>query len=72
MLGFGGLPYDDPDLDPGNLRSVLPPAHADSEYVIWVNGPQGSALAPAIAGMIAGRNAQVTEQLELVRKKFKS
>jgi hypothetical protein len=67
-----GLPYDDPDVDPGNLGSALPPEHADSEYVVWVSGPRGSALTAAVAGMIAARSAEVAERHELVRKKFQS
>lgn len=59
------LPYDDAGIsDPGQLGSALPPAEVDSEYVIWVGGPQGSKLAPAVAGMMAGRSRSVDERLK--------
>ena len=58
--------YQDADTsnDPGELRSALPPEYADSEHVVWVNGPQGSVMSAAVAGMIAGRSREVTERLE--------
>jgi hypothetical protein len=64
------LAYDDTDAssEPGELRSSLPPAYADSEHVIWVNGPEGSHLTAAVAGMIAGRSRDVTERLEALRE----
>lgn len=73
-LGYeGGLPYEDADSNakPGDLRSALPPTYADSEYAIWINGPQGSILSGAIAGMVAGRSKQVTERLEQIREKHR-
>jgi hypothetical protein len=50
--------------DPGQLRSALPPPEVDDEHVIWVGGALGSKLAPAVAGMLAGRARAVNERLK--------
>ena len=59
------LSYNDAGAtDPGQLRSALPPPEVDDEHVIWVSGALGSKLAPAVAGMLAGRARAVNERLK--------
>lgn len=66
--GAAGLSYIDPDVDPSSVTSALPPAELDSDHMIWVAGPAGSMLSAAVAGMIAGRNRELRERLEMMRK----
>jgi hypothetical protein len=69
-----GLVYEDTDsqVKPGDLQSALPPAEADSEYIVWVSGPEGSRRSAAMAGMIAARGREVIERLEAFRKRHES
>jgi hypothetical protein len=66
--GAAGLSYIDPDVDASSVTSALPPEDLDSDHMIWVAGPAGSMLSPAVAGMIAGRNRELQERLEMMRK----
>jgi hypothetical protein len=63
------LPYANPDVDAGAVTSALPPPYVDSDSIVWVAGPMGSTLSPAVAGMIAGRNRELQERLAAAQAK---
>lgn len=63
----GVLPYDEGEsgLEVGQVPSAVSPPEVDSEFVIWTGGPAGSLLAPAVAGIIAGRRRELSERLAI-------